>query len=113
MANFYQETGWLTTPATPMWANNFNATFSSGFQVSEPTNDPATVRNQLNYFHSAYPNQLFTVDNCQSDKSKVVVSWIPVWFIPIWINGLFSQALYASISPSWPESGSTIAWPGK
>ena len=90
-----------------MWTtiSEFGANYGSGFPVSEPTHDPATVRNQLNYLHSAYPNQFFVVDTCGTDKSKVVVSWIPDWLNTTWVNYLFSQALYTSASPSWP------AWP--
>jgi hypothetical protein len=99
-----------------MQLNNFNAAYvPNGFQMSEPTRDPVTVRDQLNYLHAVYPGQCFVIENSGgTDDSRVVISWIPDWLTPFWIGGLLGQAIYESVGGGslWAAS-SSLAWPAK
>jgi hypothetical protein len=94
---------WTNTALPAIYAANYR-----GFPLTPPTSDPVLVRDQLQYFHGAYPNQLFVLDSSNDDDNmKVVVSWIPDWYTPILIGSLFSQAIIGSFSPY------TAMWPNK
>ena len=82
----------------------FTSSAVHGIPVTSPTNDAAAVQHSVQQLYSSYPGQVFIVETVQDEDNKLVVSWIPSWYLSTYF-GMVVQNNFAELPLlEWPDS---------
>jgi hypothetical protein len=86
-----------------MHSAKFVSSAAHGVPVTSPTTDASAVQHSVQQLSASYPGEVFVVETAEDEDHKLVVSWIPIWYLPNYFVTLVQNNFAQLPLLEWPD----------